>query len=113
MNINQRVLAFLFRIKLEDKLNLSNSTLSMRFKYKLCTGLCALLSAERHQHFHRLFIVLEDVVLLNPESAKKKKYLKMSSAKVVCCKKLPNITDGLSIEANSVDLEQTAPIGAV
>ena len=40
-------------------------------------------------------------------------YLKMSSAEVVCCKWLPNITDQLSIEANSVDPEQTAPIGAV
>ena len=37
----------------------------------------------------------------------------MSSAEVVCCKKLPNITDKLSIEANSVDSEQTAAIGAV
>ena len=37
----------------------------------------------------------------------------MSSAEVVCCKKLPNITAELSIEANSVDPEQTAPIGAV
>ena len=37
----------------------------------------------------------------------------MSSAEVVCCKKLPNITDKLSIEANSVDQEQTAPVGAV
>ena len=37
----------------------------------------------------------------------------MSSAEVVCCKKLPNITDELSKEANSVDPEQTAPIGAV
>ena len=27
----------------------------------------------------------------------------MPSAEVVCCKKLPNITDKLSIEANSVD----------
>ena len=36
----------------------------------------------------------------------------MSSAEVVCCKKLPNITDELSIEPNSVDQEQTAPIGA-
>ena len=35
----------------------------------------------------------------------------MSSAEVVCCKKLPNITDELSIEANSMDPEQT--IGAV
>ena len=34
-------------------------------------------------------------------------HLKMSSAEVVCCKKLPNITDELSIEANSVDPEQT------
>ena len=42
-----------------------------------------------------------------------KMYLKMSSAEVVCCKELPNITDQLSIEANSVDPEQTAPIGAV
>ena len=33
----------------------------------------------------------------------------MLSAEVV----LPNITDKLSIEANSVDPEQTAPIGAV
>ena len=37
----------------------------------------------------------------------------MSSSEVVCCKKLPNITDEFSIEANSVDPEQTAPIGAV
>ena len=37
----------------------------------------------------------------------------MSSAEVVCCKSLPSITDELSIEANSVDPEQTAPIGAV
>ena len=37
----------------------------------------------------------------------------MSSAEVVCCKYLPNITDELSIEANNVDQEQTAPIGAV
>ena len=42
-----------------------------------------------------------------------KMLLKMSSAEVVCCKKLPNITDKISIEANSVDPEQTAPIGAV
>ena len=33
-------------------------------------------------------------------------HLKMSSAEVVCCKYLPNITDELSIEANSVDPEQ-------
>ena len=37
----------------------------------------------------------------------------MSSAEVVCCKLLPNITDELSIEANTVDPEQTAPIGTV
>ena len=37
-------------------------------------------------------------------------HLKMLSAEVVCCKQLPNITDKLSIEANSVDPEQTAPI---
>ena len=40
-------------------------------------------------------------------------HLKMSSAEVICCKQLPNVTDELSIEANSVDPEQTAPIGAV
>ena len=33
----------------------------------------------------------------------------MSSAEVVCCKQLPSITDELSMEANSVDPEQTAP----
>ena len=37
----------------------------------------------------------------------------MLSAEVFCCKKLPNITDELSIEANSMDPEQIAPIGAV
>ena len=40
-------------------------------------------------------------------------HLKMSSAEVFCCKYLPNFTDILNIEANSVDPEQTAPIGAV
>ena len=35
-------------------------------------------------------------------------HLKMSSA----ANKLPTITEELSIEANSVDPEQTAPIGA-
>ena len=39
-------------------------------------------------------------------------HLKMSSAEVVCCKLLPNFTDVLSIEANSVDRDQTAPIEA-
>ena len=37
----------------------------------------------------------------------------MSSDEVVCGKYLPRITDILSKEANSVDPEQTAPIGAV
>ena len=37
----------------------------------------------------------------------------MSSAEVVCCKKMPNITDELSIEANGMDPEQTATIWAV
>ena len=37
-------------------------------------------------------------------------HLKMSSAEVVCCKYLPSSTGELSIEANSVDPEQTAPI---
>ena len=35
----------------------------------------------------------------------------MSSAEVVCCKLLPSITEELSIEANSMDPEQAAPIG--
>ena len=48
-----------------------------------------------------------------PLKPKKKMHLKMSSAEVVCCKYLPNITDELSIEANSMDPDQTAPIGAV
>ena len=34
-------------------------------------------------------------------------HLKILSAEVVCCKKLPNITDELSIEANMVDPEQS------
>ena len=39
-------------------------------------------------------------------------HLKMSSAEVVCCKWLSDITDELSKEANSMYPEQTAPIGA-
>ena len=58
---------------------------------------------------------LKDCLLakLTLKAPGKKMHLKMSSAEVVCCKYLPNITDELSIEANSVDPEQTAPIGAV
>ena len=37
-------------------------------------------------------------------------YKKMSSAEVLCCKYLPNITDKLIIEAINVGPEQTAPI---
>ena len=44
--------------------------------------------------------------------APRKMHLKMSSAEVVCCKYLPNITDELSKDANSVDPEQTAPKGS-
>ena len=40
-------------------------------------------------------------------------HLKMSSAEAVCCKLLPSSIDEFSIEANRVDPEQTAPIGAV
>ena len=40
-------------------------------------------------------------------------HLKLSSAEVVCCKQLPNITDKLIIEANSVDPNHTARIEAV
>ena len=50
---------------------------------------------------------------VNLKVPRKKMHLKMSSAEDLCCKYLPNITDKLSIEANSVDPEQTAPIGAV
>ena len=51
--------------------------------------------------------------LLTLKAPRIKMHLKMSSAEVVCCKQLPNITDKLSKEANRVDPEQTAPIGAV
>ena len=37
----------------------------------------------------------------------------MLSVEVVCCNKIANITDELSIKANSLVPEQTAPIGAV
>ena len=45
--------------------------------------------------------------------APRKMHLKMSSAEVDCCQKLPCITDQLGTEANIVDPEQTAPLGAV
>ena len=50
--------------------------------------------------------------LFQPLKRPEKMHIKMSSAEVVCCKYLPNITDELSIEANSLDPEQT-PLGAV
>ena len=53
------------------------------------------------------------VCALTLKAPRKKMHMKMSSAEGVCCKLLPYITDELSIEANSVDPEQTAPIGAV
>ena len=37
----------------------------------------------------------------------------MLSAEVICCNLLSSITVELSIEANSVEPEHTAPIGAV
>ena len=40
-------------------------------------------------------------------------HVKILSADFICCKLLPNITNDISKEANSVDPEQTAPIGAV
>ena len=51
--------------------------------------------------------------ICKPLKRQEKKDLKMSSAEVVCCKQLPSITDELSIEANSVGVEQIAPKGAV
>ena len=62
--LTQSDLAFLFPIKHEDKRNRSNSTLSMHFMYKLCTGLYVLFSTERHQHFQRLFILLNVLFFL-------------------------------------------------
>ena len=37
----------------------------------------------------------------------------MSSAEVVCCKKMPNVTDEFSLELNSVDREQTVLFGSM
>ena len=51
--------------------------------------------------------------LLALKAPRRKMHLKMSSAEVTCCKLLPDITDQLGIEANSLDPKQTAPIGAV
>ena len=51
--------------------------------------------------------------IFEPLKHQEKMHLKMLSAEVVCCKQMPSITDELSIEANSVDPVQTAPIGAV
>ena len=61
---------------------------------------------------HKMIVIKFEVIFtINPQSAKKKMHLKMSSAEVVRYEKLPNITDELSIKAiDSVDPEQTAPI---
>ena len=67
-----------------------------------------------------IYLDMAAILVLGPElfhltlkAPRKKMHLKMWSAEVVCCKYLPNTTDELSTEANSVDPEQTAPIGAV
>ena len=53
---------------------------------------------------------LKELRALTLKAPRKEMHLKMSSAEVVCCKKLPSSTDELSIEVNSVHPEQTAPI---
>ena len=53
-----------------------------------------------------------DTCTLTLKAPRKKYILKCRLLKSSAAKKLPNITDELSIEANSVDPEQTAPIGA-
>ena len=59
------------------------------------------------QKKHRLGTVIKIIILkgLTLKAPRKKNHLKMSSAEVGCCKKMPSITDELSIEANSVDPE--------
>ena len=62
---------------------------------------------------NRMYYYFFNKIILTLKPPRKKMYLKMLSAEVVCCKYLPYLTDELSIEANSVDPEQTTPIGAV
>ena len=55
---------------------------------------------------HEIFPSMQwDKVLLALKAPWKNMHLKMLSAGVVYCKKLPNFTDELSIEANSVNQE--------
>ena len=58
-------------------------------------------------HGTHLIHFLKTNSILTLKAPRKKMHLKMSSAEVLCCKELPNITDELSIEANRVDPEQT------
>ena len=63
--------------------------------------------------FNSEYICLTILIYVSRAIVDTAPHLKMSSAEVVCCKKMPNITDELSREANSADIEQTAPTGAV
>ena len=63
--------------------------------------------------YDKYFSVMPQVKVHLTLKRPRKMHLKMSSAEVVCCKKLSNITNELSIVANNVDPEQTAPVGAV
>ena len=40
-------------------------------------------------------------------------HLKMTSAEVICCIYLLTLLTNVSVEANSVEPDQTAPVGAV
>ena len=60
--------------------------------------------------YDKYFSVMPQVKVHLTLKAPRKMHLKMSSAEVACCKKLPNITHELSKESKSVDPEQTAPI---
>ena len=73
------------------------------------------MGADQNAHLRSLIsaFVKRSLESLTLKAPRKKMHLKMSAAEVVCFKYLPNITDKLSIEANSADPDQTAPIGAV
>ena len=92
----------------------SITTMSLHKLYPyLPQSLICLYPAYLQMCLERFIYTVKLTYKLTLKAPRKKMHLKMSSAEAVCCKYLPNITEEFSIEANSVDPEQTAPIGAV
>ena len=60
-----------------------------------------------------MFLHMYVISTIIPLPATKKMHLKMSSFEIVCCIKISKSMTNFHIQTNSVEPDETAPIGAV